>query len=172
MSIKVPKRSRQKLSGISSTWGAIVQDTSSLNRERIIATAIAIADQHGLAAVSIRRVASQLGSSAMALYHYVPSKRDLLNLMLDATYIEFQFPAATIKDWRGALSHLAWESRRCLKRHPWLSLLHTGNPEYGPECIRVLEQLLASLARFGVDIRTAIRILGILFVFVNGFVAS
>src|SRR5271170_2854357 len=161
MSIKVPERSRRRPSEIASTWNAIAQDNNGLNRERIIAASVSIADQHGLAAVSIRRVASQLGSSAMALYHYVPSKRDLLNLMLDATYVEFQFPAETITHWRAALSHFAWESRRCLKRHPWLTLLRSDDPEYGPECIRVLEQLLASLARFGLDVRTAIRIIGI-----------
>src|SRR3974377_1630260 len=124
-----------------STWDAIAlqEAGNGLTRERIVAAGIAIADKHGLDAVSIRRVASQLNSSAMALYHYIPSKRDLLNLMLDSTYTEFELHPETVTQWRGAMRHFAWENRRCLKRHPWVSLLRADNPEYGPECIRTLE---------------------------------
>ena len=143
-----------------------------MTRDRIVSTGIALADERGLAAVSIRNVASRLKSSPMALYYHISSKHDLLNLMLDATYTEFQWPSERIRHWREALSHFAWESRRSLKRHPWLSILHSNDPEYGPECIRALESVLTSLGQFGLDVRTAIRILGTLFVFVNGFVAS
>jgi hypothetical protein len=108
----------------------------------------------------------------MSLYHYVPSKRDLLNLMLDAANRDFAWPAETITDWRGVLCHFAWESRRCLKQHPWVNQLRASDPEYGPESIRILEWLLTSLARIGLDVRTAIRVIGVLFVFVNGFVAA
>jgi AcrR family transcriptional regulator len=158
----------------SSTWDVIVQegDDSGLTRERIVAAGIAIADQDGLASVSIRRIAAHLNSSPMALYHYVPSKRDLLNLMLDAANADFGWPAETISDWRGVLCHFASESRRCLKQHPWLNLLRATDPEYGPESIRILEWLLTSLSRVGLDVATAIRVIGVLFVFVNGFVAA
>jgi Tetracyclin repressor-like, C-terminal domain len=109
----------------------------------------------------------------MSLYHYVPSKRDLLNLMLDAANANFGWPAKTITGWRGVLCHFAWESRRCLKQHPWVNQLRASdNPEYGPESIRILEWLLTSLSRVGLDVRTAIRVIGVLFVFVNGFVAA
>jgi AcrR family transcriptional regulator len=145
---------------------------NSLTLERIVAAGIAIADRTGLAAVSIRRIAAQLKSSPMALYHYVPSKRDLLNLMLDASNTESDWPAESITDWRSALSHFAWESRRCLKRHPWVSVLRATDPEYGPEGIRMFESLLETLSGFGLEMRTATRALGVLFVFVNGFVAA
>jgi AcrR family transcriptional regulator len=173
MSTTAPSHHR-KLGRVASTWGmgAEPQADNGLSRERIVAAAVNIADRNGLTAVSIRKVAAQLGSSAMSLYHYIPSKRDLTNLMLDSTNAEFEFPAETITDWRGALSHFAWENRRCLNRHPWVSQLRTDNPEYGPECIRTLELLLASLARVGLDVRTSIRILGAVFIFVTGFVAE
>jgi len=108
----------------------------------------------------------------MSLYHYVPSKRDLLNLMLDAANADFGWPAKTITDWRGVLCHFAWESRRCLKQHPWVNQLRATDPEYGPESIRILEWLLTSLSKVGLDVKTAIRVIGVLFVFVNGFVAA
>ena len=165
--------SHQRLE-VLSTWDAIVReaDDSGLTRERIVTAGIAIADQEGLARVSVRRIAAQLDSSPMSLYHYVPSKRDLLNLMLDAANADFGWPAKTITDWRGVLCHFAWESRRCLKQHPWVNQLRASDPEYGPESIRILEWLLTSLSRVGLDVRTAIRVIGVLFVFVNGFVAD
>jgi AcrR family transcriptional regulator len=158
----------------SSTWDAIVdeQDDSGLTRERIVAAGIAIADRDGLPRVSVRRIAAQLDSSPMSLYHYVPSKRDLLNLMLDAANADFGWPAKTITDWRGVLCHFARESRRCLKQHPWVNQLHASDPEYGPESIRILEWLLTSLSKVGLDVKTAIQVIRVLYVFVNGFVAA
>ena len=174
MSKEMSRGSRQQPTRAVSTWDTIVrQETrNGLTRERIVAAGIALADQDGLAAVSIRRIAAQLGSSPMALYYYVPSKRDLLNLILDALNAEFEWPAASFTNWRTTLSHFARESRRCLKLHPWASALRAADPEYGPECIRGLELLLATLYQFGLGTRTATRALGVLFVFVNGFVAA
>jgi AcrR family transcriptional regulator len=167
-------RSRHRRLPSSSTWDALAprEDNSGLTRERIVAAGIAIADHAGLARVSIRGIAAQLNSSPMSLYHYVPSKRDLLNLMLDAANADFGHPAKKISDWRGVLCHFAWESRRCLKQHPWVNQLRASDPEYGPESIRILEWLLTSLSSVGLDIKTAIRVIGVLFVFVNGYVAA
>jgi AcrR family transcriptional regulator len=174
LSKSASNRLRHQRRKTSSTWDALVDagDDSGLTRERIVAAGIAIADQDGLARVSIRRIAAQLDSSPMALYHYVPSKRDLLNLMLDAANADFEWPTKGITDWRGVLCHFAWESRRCLKQHPWVNQLRATDPEYGPESIRILEWLLTSLSRVGLDVRTAIQVIGVLFVFVNGFVAA
>jgi AcrR family transcriptional regulator len=167
-------RLRRQPFKVASTWDAIVheEDDFGLTRARIVAAGIAIADQDGLAKVSVRRIAAQLDSSPMSLYHYVPSKRDLLNLMLDAANADFGWPAKAIADWRGVLCHFAWESRRCLKQHPWVNQLRASDPEYGPESIRILEWLLTSLSKVGLDVRTAIRVIGVLFLFVNGFVAA
>ena len=117
MSTEVRKRPKPRRPEPSPTWNGIgVHEVpDGLTRERIVTAAIAVADQDGLPAVSIRRVASELNASAMALYHYVPSKRDLLNLMLDATYDEFALPEEDLVDWSTPLRHFAWESRRCLK---------------------------------------------------------
>lgn len=169
-----PRPSRQQPAQASSTWGRIVQPETrnTLTRERIVAAGIALADKEGLSAVSIRRIAAELGSSPMGLYHHVPSKRDLLNLILDTLNAEFEWPTAKFTSWRSTLSHFARENRRRLKRHPWASALHTADPEYGPACIQTLESLLAILCQFGLDTRTATRALGVLFVFVNGFVAA
>jgi AcrR family transcriptional regulator len=171
---RTAKRLPQDRKKSTSTWDAIADDTdgSGLTRERIVAAGIAIADRGGLAKVSVRKIAAQLDSSPMSLYHYVRSKRDLLNLMLDRANADFGWPEKTITDWRGVLCHFARESRRCLKEHPWVNRLRVSDPEYGPESIRILEWLLTSLARVGLDVKTAIRVIGVLYVFVNGFVAD
>ena len=157
-----------------STWDKLLQREArnGLTRERIVAAGVALADRHGLAAVSIRRIAAELQSSPMALYHHISSKRDLLNLMLDALNEECEWNAAGFKSWREVFSHFAREIRHSLKVHPWASALRAAGPEYGPECIRFLESLLTTLSEFGFDVRTATRALGVLFVFVTGFVAA
>jgi AcrR family transcriptional regulator len=167
-------KSKQQPRWASSTWDRVLQPQpkNGLTRESIVAAGIALADEEGLEAVSIRRIAAQLGSSPMALYHYVPSKSDLLNLILDALSAEFEWPAKRFRDWRSTLSHFAGETRRSLERHPWASALRAADPEYGPVCIRNVELLLTALSEFGLDTRTATRSLGVLFVFVNGFVAA
>lgn len=157
-----------------STWSSLSrkENENVLTVERIVACAISLADREGLEALSIRRIAADLQSSPMALYHYVPSKRDLLNLMLDGVNAEFKPPRKPVASWRDVLTHFAWESRRCLRSHPWVSTLRTADPEYGPETVRILEWLLTSLLETGLDREIAAKTLGILYVFVNGFVAA
>lgn len=157
-----------------STWRSPSRNdqADTLTVERIVAAGISLADREGLESVSVRRIAAVLQSSPMALYHYVPSKRDLLNLMLDAVNAEFKPASKGVTGWRDALTHFAWESRRGLSRHPWVSVLRSANPEYGPESIRILEWLLTSLLDSGLDRKIAARTLGIVYVFVNGFVAA
>ena len=157
-----------------STWSSLSRENNehALTVERIVAAGISLADREGLDGLSVRRIAADLQSSPMALYHYVPSKRDLLNLMLDAVNAEFKAPREPVASWRDVLTHFAWESRRCLRNHPWVGVLRTADPEYGPESIRILEWLLTSLLESGLDRKIAARTLGILYVFVNGFVAA
>jgi len=166
--------SKSGKSRISSTWQATIDEgkRNELTRERIVQAGLALADRGGLGAVSIRRIAAELGSSPMALYHHVPSKRDLLNLIHDELSCEMRWAAGGFSDWRSTLGHFAHETRDGFKRHPWAASLRASDIEYGPECIRTLEKLLESLLPFGLDMKIAARALGVLFVFVNGFVAA
>ena len=171
---KASRRQPEKATVATSTWESLLQQQprKGLTRDGIIAAGIALADQYGLPAVSIRRIAAKLGSSPMALYRHVRTKRDLLNLIADAVNGEFEWPSASFPDWRSTLIHFARENRRSLKMHPWASALRNADLEYGPECIRTFERLLATLSGFGLDMRAATRALGVVMVFVNGFVAE
>jgi AcrR family transcriptional regulator len=96
------------------------------SRAEITAAAVTIADREGLDAVSMRRVATELGTGAASLYRYVDNREDLLDLMIDATGSEYVFAAPT-GDWLADLLDIGEQARAIMRRHPWLpSLLITS----------------------------------------------
>src|SRR5580658_10725345 len=91
-----------------------------LRREQIAATALAIADAEGFAAVSMRRVAAELGSGTMSLYRYISTKSELAALIDDALMAETVVPDEELPgDWRSALTMVAYRTRDVYLRHPW-----------------------------------------------------
>ncbi|GGR69835.1 TetR family transcriptional regulator [Streptomyces aureoverticillatus] len=119
---------------------------SALSRDRIVAAAIRIADEDGLAAVSIRKVAAELNAGPMRMYTYLSTKEELLDLMADAVYGEIPLPSATGADWRAALRTLAHRTRRAARRHEWFADLLGGRPLLGPNALAHLEASLTALA--------------------------
>jgi AcrR family transcriptional regulator len=117
-------------------------------RQQIAAVALAIADAEGIEAVSMRRIARALGAGTMTLYHYVPTKRDLLTLMHDAVIGELLVPDAELAPgWREALAQIARRSRTAFRRHPWmLGAELDGDARIGPNGMRHFEQSLAAVS--------------------------
>jgi AcrR family transcriptional regulator len=115
------------------------------SREEITAAAIAIADGEGLDAVSMRRVAADLGTGAASLYRYVETREDLLDLMIDATGAEYDFPAPT-GDWLADVLAIGDQARAIMRRHPWLPSLLITRSVLGPNGLVLLEHVLAALA--------------------------
>ncbi|TLF73211.1 TetR/AcrR family transcriptional regulator C-terminal domain-containing protein [Nocardia cyriacigeorgica] len=101
-----------------------------LSLERIVEEAIAIADADGIAALSMQRVATQLGAATMSLYRHVPGKDELVALMLDATMAEP--PDLPRDDWRAAVEHWARLTRDLYLRHPWVLVAGASNRWMGP----------------------------------------
>jgi AcrR family transcriptional regulator len=92
------------------------------SREQIAAVALALADAEGFTAVSMRRVATELGAGTMSLYRYIATKADLVALLDDALMAERLVPAAELPaDWRAALALSARRTRQVYLRHPWRS---------------------------------------------------
>ncbi|WP_179813465.1 TetR/AcrR family transcriptional regulator [Allostreptomyces psammosilenae] len=89
-----------------------------LSRERVLATAVALADEGGVDALSMRRIAQALGVVPMALYKHVSNKNELLDGMIDALVGEID-PPATDTDWKTAIRRRVLSARRMLLRHPW-----------------------------------------------------
>ena len=121
------------------------------DRAAIAATAVRIADAEGLAAVAMRRVASELGMATMSLYNYVPAKEHLAELMIDHLAAEYAYSSLPAPDPRSAIAELAGQARDIARRHPWLpGLLHRPMPP-GPNGLRYLDYFLGLLAGSGLD---------------------
>ena len=115
-----------------------------LSRDDIVATAIAVADAEGTAAVSMRRIARDLHVGAMSLYWHVESKDELHQLMLEAVHGEIE-AAEPSGDWRADLAVYARDYRAALHRHPWaIDFLGVGPPS-GPNDARNADRLIGAL---------------------------
>jgi len=125
-----------------------------LSRDDIVATAIAVADAEGTAAVSMRRIARDLSVGAMSLYWHVTSKDELHQLMLEAVHGEIEAPEPS-GDWRADLAGYARDYRAALHRHPWaIDFLGVGPPS-GPNDARNADRLIGALDGPGRDAVTA-----------------
>ena len=123
------------------------------SRAEITAAAVAVADTEGLEAVSMRRVAAELGTGAASLYRYVGTREELLDLMADAAGGEYSFTEPS-GDWLSDLVAVGEQSRAILRRHPWLAGLVITRPVLGPNGITLLEHVLAVLQPHPADVGT------------------
>jgi AcrR family transcriptional regulator len=115
-------------------------------RAAITAIAVRIADAEGLAAVTMRRVAGELGIAVMSLYNYVPAKDHLAQLMIDQLAGEYAYPVTPAPEPRAAIADLASQAREIARRHRWLpGLLQRPLPP-GPNGLRYLDYFLGLLA--------------------------
>lgn len=116
------------------------------NRDEIAAVAVGIVDAEGLDALSMRRLASELGAGTMSLYHYVRNKDELLALVVDATWAEVLLDDDELSatDWRANLRAIARHFRDTLLRHPWIFDLGSDGT-HGPNAVRHVDQSFAAL---------------------------
>lgn len=121
--------------------------------DEIVHAAVAVADAGGLAAVSMARVARQLGVGPMTLYTHVPGKAELIDLMVDAVLAERDLPTGGDPgrpvDWRARVEHYADQTRALHLRHPWLREVSTARPPLGPGMMAEYEYLLSALRGAG-----------------------
>lgn len=139
-----------------------------LSLEQIIEAAVRVASTEGLAAVSMSRVAAELGAATMALYRYVATKDELLALMVDAA---FQTPPAAPSpraEWRVALSRWAREHLAVLRCHPWVVRVPLSGPPITPNQVVWFERGLSALRNTGLTEGEKVSVL----LLVNGFVRN
>ncbi|GAA4226708.1 TetR/AcrR family transcriptional regulator C-terminal domain-containing protein [Actinomadura meridiana] len=115
------------------------------SRTQITEAAIRIADADGLDAASMRRIAADLGTGAMSLYRYVPSRDDLLDLMTDHVLGEMNVPDRPSGDWRADLTLIAERTRAVWRAHPWMAALHRPRASLGPQRLRLMEFAFGAL---------------------------
>ncbi|MEU9556618.1 TetR/AcrR family transcriptional regulator [Streptomyces fumanus] len=144
-------------------------------RADIAAAAVRIADAEGLDAVSMRRVAAELGCGTMSLYNYVPRKEDLHELMVDAVGAEHELwePGG---DWRADMVRVADRTRALMHRHPWLPRLMSPVYGFSPNSLRFLEHCLACLdpldAPYGTKLELIAMINGVVTTYVSNELAT
>jgi AcrR family transcriptional regulator len=139
------------------------------SRAAIAAAAVALADAEGLDAVTMRRMAAELGLGTMSLYTYVPTKDHLVQLMIDQVGGEYRFPARPPRDARQAIMELARQGRDITQRHPWLPrVITTRPPAMGPAMLRYVDYFLGLLSGTGLDAGRKMELLAL----VNGFAVN
>jgi AcrR family transcriptional regulator len=145
----------------------------SLRLDQIVTAAIKVADAEGLAALSMRRVAAELGVGTMSLYRYVPGKGELLDLMLEAVSAPSE-PAASAADqgWRAVLETFARELRQLYLTHPWLLQVNWSRPLLGPNSLAGVEVLLHGLRGTALSDQEKIAAITVIDAFVAGAARS
>ncbi|GAA1961296.1 TetR/AcrR family transcriptional regulator [Amycolatopsis minnesotensis] len=136
-------------------------------RDELAAAALRVADSEGLDAVTMRRVAAELGSGVTSLYRYVTDKSELIDLMSDAALGEVDPPALTGK-WRADLRAAAGLCYDLLRRRPWLAAAGSSRPSLGPNGLRWMEYLLSTVEGATADPDEMLTLIGVATMFAHG----
>lgn len=129
--------------------------------------ALALADQDGLEAFSMRGLAQELGVVPMALYKHVANKEELLDAMVDVVFDEIELPAGNL-DWRSAMRRRAMSAREVLKRHSWaIGMMESRRP--GPANLRNHEAVMGCLRKAGFSFKMAIHAYSLQDAYIYGF---
>ena len=133
-----------------------------LSADAIVAAAVRIADAEGLDAVSMARVAHDLGFTTMSLYRHVTSKDELLQLMWNASTLGAENLVLEGDGWRPRLRMWAIIQRDVLDRHPWITQMPMASPPAGPNSLHFVERGLETLDGTGLADADKIRVIGLL----------
>ncbi|MDT0187899.1 TetR/AcrR family transcriptional regulator [Microbacterium sp. ARD31] len=147
-----PSRTLALLWGEPAATGRRKGPARSVDVSQVVEAALLLADEQGLAAVTMRAVAERVGVSAMSVYTYVPGKPELLDLMVDATYHRMPRPTWGGRSWRDRLTLVAESNRELLTTHPWLTeVAALSRPPLGPGVMAKYEHELAAFDDTGLS---------------------
>ena len=139
-----------------------------LSRERVLRAAVAFADEHGIASLSMRKLGEVLGVEAMSLYNHVANKDQLLDGMVDLVFAEIDLPEGGA-DWKTAMRERAESARQALRRHPWAIALMSTRTSPGPATLRHHDAVIGSLRAAGFSIQLAAHAFSALDSYIYGF---
>ena len=139
-----------------------------LTRERVIDTAVALADRVGIEAVTMRGLATELGVRPMSLYHHVAGKDAILDGVVDLVFAEIDLPPEGAP-WRAAIRLRCLSARAVLRRHPWATPLMEGRTSPGPATLHHHDAVLSCLRRGGLSLPLTAHAYAVLDSFVYGF---
>ena len=139
-----------------------------LSRERVLRAAVDLADEGGIASLSMRRLAQELGVEAMSLYRHVRNKDDIVDGMVDLVFGEIG-PPPTGADWKTAMCRRAISAREVLARHPWAIGLMESRRRPGPATLRHHDAVIGCLREAGFSIAMAAHAYSVLDSYIYGF---
>jgi AcrR family transcriptional regulator len=139
-----------------------------LTVDEIVDAGISVADASGTAALSMRAVGEKLGRTAMALYTYVPTKADLVDLMYDRVLGELPTSYSVADGWRAAVTTWSEDLWAFYQRHPWVMQVSQARPVLGPNEFAQLESIIAVLRATGLPAPAVRPIISALVNFVRG----
>jgi AcrR family transcriptional regulator len=133
-----------------------------LSVDAIVETAVRIGDTEGLDAVSMARVANELGFTPMSLYRYVTNKDELLQLMWNASALGAEDLVLKGRGWRAKLRMWAMVQREMIDRHPWITQMPMAAPPLAPNSLTFVERGLESLDNTALSDADKLRVIGLL----------
>ncbi len=139
-----------------------------LSRERVLRTALTLADQGGIDSLSMRKLGQELGVEAMALYYHFANKDEIVDGIVDLVFSEIDRPAAGA-DWKGAMRQRSISVRDALSRHRWAIGLMESRRSPGPANLRHHDAVIGSLRAGGFDIAQVAHAYALLDAYVYGF---
>jgi AcrR family transcriptional regulator len=138
-----------------------------LSTARVLAAAVALADEGGLEAFSMRGLAQELGVVPMALYKHVANKDALLDGMIDIVFEEIELPPPDL-EWRSAMRRRALSTRQALGRHPWaIGIMESRHP--GPANLRNHNAVMGCLREAGFSFKVAVHAYSAQDAYIYGF---
>jgi AcrR family transcriptional regulator len=143
--------------------------TEQLSEERVLRTAVALADRHGIEWLSMRKLADELGVSAMSPYYYVPNKDRLIDGMVDIVFSEIEPPSFEL-DWKTAMRRRAVSTRDALNRHRWAIGNMEGRTDHGPANLRLHDAVLGCLRAAGFSVEMTVHAYSVQDAYIYGFV--
>ena len=139
-----------------------------LSRERVLGAAVGLADREGIDAVTMRRLADELGAGAMSLYHHVRGKDALRDGMVDIVFGEIELPVSD-GDWMAAMRRRALSTREALRRHPWAVGLMESTKTPGQADLRLHEAVLKCLREAGFSVELAVQSYSVQDAYIYGY---
>ena len=140
----------------------------SLSRDQVLDGAVALADDVGIDALTIRRLATALGTKPMSIYRHVPSKEQIIDGMVERVFAEIERPPAD-GDWIDALRRRCLSAKAALNRHPWAAPLMEARTSPGPETLGHHDAMVACLRRGGLSWQMVAHAYAMLDAFIFGF---
>jgi AcrR family transcriptional regulator len=139
-----------------------------LSRERVLKTALALADAGGIESLTMRKLGEAVGVEAMSLYNHVPSKGDLLDGLIDLVFSEIELPSGA-DGWKTAMRQRAISARAVLSRHRWAIGLMESRTSPGPATLRHHDAVIGCLRQAGFPVALAAHAYSALDSYIYGF---